>query len=139
SPDMFRNDLQLELTDMLKSKDVEQFRELLLNLQARLRGDVLTLSTGALGSSADSKSPTHMAELGTETYEQDFSLRVMESDQEVLKEIRVALKKLDDGTYGTCESCAEQGNPPSKCLIPKTRLKVLPHARYCVSCAESME
>lgn len=124
---------------MLKSKDMEQFRELLLNLQARLRGDVQTLSRGALGSSADSKSPTHMAELGTETYEQDFSLRMMESDQEVLKEIRVALKKIDDGKYGVCEGCVEQGRPPSKCWIPKTRLKEIPHARFCVSCAEKLE
>lgn len=124
---------------MLKQKDTEQFRELLLSLQARLRGDVQTLTTSALDSSADSKSPTHMAELGTETYEQDFSLRVVESEQEVLKEIRVALKKIENGTYGICEGCSDQGRPPSKCWIPKTRLKVIPHARFCVSCAESLE
>ena len=124
---------------MLKSKDMEQFRDRLLNLQARLQGDVQTLSTGALGSAADSKSPTHMAELGTETYEQDFSLRMMESDQEVLKEIRDALKKIDEGTYGVCEGCVEQGRPPSKCWIPKTRLKEIPYARLCVACAEKME
>jgi DnaK suppressor protein len=124
---------------MLKNKELGQFRDLLLSLQARLRGDVQTLSTGALGAAADSKSPTHMAELGTETYEQDFSLRVMESDQEVLKEIRVALKKIEEGTYGICEGCVEHGKPPSKCWIPKTRLKVIPHARYCVNCAEQLE
>lgn len=124
---------------MLKTKDMDQLRELLLVLQARLRGDVQTLTSSALGSQADSKSPTHMAELGTETYEQDFSLRVMESDQEVLKEIKVALKKIEEGTYGICEGCVDQGKPPSKCWIPKTRLKVIPHARYCVNCAEKLE
>lgn len=124
---------------MLKAKDLEQFREILLALQARLRGDVQTLSSGALGAGGESKSPTHMAELGTETYEQDFSLRVMESDQEVLKEIRAALKRIEDGTYGVCEGCAEQQRPPSKCWIPKTRLKVIPHARHCVECAGSLE
>ncbi|WP_437204251.1 TraR/DksA family transcriptional regulator [Planctomicrobium sp. SH664] len=124
---------------MLKTKDLEQFRDLLLSLQSRLRGDVQTLTSGALGTSSDSKSPTHMAELGTETYEQDFSLRVMESDQEVLKEIRVALKKIEDGTFGICEGCMDHGRPPSKCWIPKTRLKVIPHARFCVSCAEKLE
>ncbi|SFI17539.1 TraR/DksA family transcriptional regulator [Planctomicrobium piriforme] len=124
---------------MLKTKDLESFRELLLTLQARLQGDVQTLTSGALGSSSDSKSPTHMAELGTETYEQDFSLRIMESDQEVLKEIRAALRRIDTETYGLCEGCVEQGRPPSKCWIPKTRLKHIPHARHCVSCAESLE
>lgn len=124
---------------MLKAKDLEQFRELLLVLQARLRGDVQTLTSGALGATADSKSPTHMAELGTETYEQDFSLRVMESDQEVLKEIKAALKRIEDGTYGICEGCVAEGKPPSRCWIPKTRLKVLPHSRHCVGCAEKLE
>lgn len=124
---------------MLKEKDIAQFRDLLLTLQARLRGDVQTLTSSALGVAGDSKSPTHMAELGTETYEQDFSLRVMESDQEVLKEIRSALKRIDDGTYGICEGCSEQQRPPSKCWIPKTRLKVIPHARHCVECAGSLE
>jgi len=124
---------------MLKNKDLDQFRELLLSLQARLRGDVQTLSSGALGAVSESKSPTHMAELGTETYEQDFSLRVMESDQEVLKEIKAALKRIDEGTYGVCEGCMKQGKAPSKCYIPKTRLKVIPHARFCVACAEKLE
>lgn len=124
---------------MLKPKDLEQFRDLLLSLQARLLGDVQTLTSGALGTSSESKSPTHMAELGTETYEQDFDLRIMESDQEVLKEIRTALKKVDEGTYGVCENCVELGRPPSKCWIPKMRLKHIPHARHCVSCAENME
>ena len=124
---------------MLNEKDLEQFRELLLTLRARLRGDVETLTTGALGGSNDSKTPTHMAELGTETYEQDFSLRVMEGDQEVLQEIKAALARIQDGTYGQCQGCIDQGKAPSKSRIPKTRLKVIPHARYCVHCAEKME
>lgn len=121
---------------MLKPKELEEFKALLLDLQARVRGDVDTLSSGALGSEFDSKSPTHMAELGTETYEQDFSLRVMEGDQEVLKEIRAALKRIDNGTYGLCEGCLSEGKTSAKSVIPKMRLKVIPYARHCVSCAE---
>jgi DnaK suppressor protein len=121
---------------MLKPKELEEFKALLLDLQARVRGDVDTLSSGALGSEFDSKSPTHMAELGTETYEQDFSLRVMEGDQEVLKEIRAALKRIDNGTYGLCEGCQSEGKTSAKSVIPKMRLKVIPYARHCVSCAE---
>lgn len=122
---------------MLSEKDLEQFKQLLLELQARVRGDVSTLSSDALGTGLDSKSPTHMAELGTETYEQDFSLRVMEGDQEVLREIKDALKRLAMGTYGQCEGCQEQGKSPSKSSIPKARLKVIPYARHCVGCAET--
>lgn len=124
---------------MLKQKDLDQFKALLMELQSRLRGDVQTLTSGALGGGHDSKSPTHMAELGTETYEQDFSLRVMEGDQEVLNEIRDALKKIDEGTYGLCEGCLEEGKPASRSSIPKMRLKVIPYARLCVACAEKRE
>lgn len=122
---------------MLKEKDLEQFKELLFEVQARVRGDVSTLSSAALGSDFDSKSPTHMAELGTETYEQDFSLRVMEGDQDVLREIKAAFIRIENGTFGQCEGCVEQGKPASRCMIPKARLKVIPYARHCVACAET--
>ncbi len=122
---------------MLNDKDLEQFKALLREEQSRVLGDVHTLSSSALGSDFDSKSPTHMAELGTETYEQDFSLRVMEGDQEVLREIRTAFNKIEAGTYGQCEGCLEQGKPAGKSWIPKARLKVIPYARHCIACAET--
>ena len=78
-----------------------------------------------------------MAELGTETYEQDFSLRVMEGDQDVLREIKAAFIRIENGTFGQCEGCVEQGKPASRCMIPKARLKVIPYARHCVACAET--
>jgi DnaK suppressor protein len=121
---------------MMKPKELDEFKALLLEIQARVRGDVDTLTSGALGSEFDSKSPTHMAELGTETYEQDFSLRVMEGDQEVLSEIKLALKRIDNGTYGQCPGCVAEGKSGVKAQIPKMRLKVIPYARYCVACAE---
>ena len=124
---------------MLTSKDLELLKVLLLNLQAQLRGDVENLSDGALDGAHDSKSPTHMAELGTETYEQEFSLRLMETDQFTLDEIKLALKRIDAGTYGLCEDCLEEGKPPVKCAIPKTRLKERPFTRTCVDCARKRE
>ena len=127
---------------MLKKEEIEQFRLLLLTAQARLRGDVETLTGAALlrGEGAgDSRSPTHIAELGTETYEQDFSLRFAENDQEVLEQIDAALKRIETGTYGLCESCLKEGKPPSKSSIPKTRLKAIPYARNCVECERKRE
>lgn len=80
-----------------------------------------------------------MAELGTSTFEQDFSLRVMEGDQEILEQIRDALKKMDLGTYGLCEGCIEEGKTHTKSAIPKARLRELPYARNCVACEERRE
>ncbi|CAK8994058.1 Uncharacterized WD repeat-containing protein alr2800 [Durusdinium trenchii] len=44
-----------------------------------------------------------------------------------------ALKKIDEGTYGLCEGCLEEGKPASRSSIPKMRLKVIPYARLCVA------
>jgi len=126
----------------LKKSELKEFRKLLLVLQARVRGDVEQLKDEALErgeGSGDSRSPTHIAELGTENYEQDFALRVVENDQEVLEEIRAALKRLDDGVYGACENCLEEGKPISRVMIPKTRLRAIPHARNCVACERKRE
>lgn len=124
---------------MLTKKDLEQFKDLLVELRARLRGDVKLLSDGALEDGQESKSPTHMAELGTDAYERDFALSLMENDQETLGEINAALKRIEDGSYGLCEACLAEGKSPTKSAIPKLRLKAIPHARHCVECQGKRE
>ncbi len=125
---------------MLKQNEMEVFRSQLMLLQSRIQGDVDHLSNGALDSGGgDSKSPTHMAELGTETYEQEFSIRMMENDQDVLDEIRAALIRIEEGTFGMCQSCVEEGRPATKAWIPKMRLKYLPYARNCIECERQRE
>lgn len=126
----------------MKKAELNQYRKVLVSLRARLRGDVAQLTDEALDRSeggGDSRSPTHIAELGTDTYEQDFSLRVIESDQEVLDEISAALKRIDDGSFGTCLSCLEGGKSPSRAVIKKTRLRAIPYARNCIGCEEKRE
>jgi DnaK suppressor protein len=135
-------DRSLELKVMLKKLELAEFKDALLSLQARIRGDVQRLTREALDRNdggGDSKSPTHIAELGTQTFEQDFSLRVAESDQDILAEIEAALRRIDAGTFGMCLSCQEEGKPPSKTLIPKARLKAIPYARNCVECERKRE
>ncbi|MGE3316246.1 MAG: TraR/DksA family transcriptional regulator [Planctomycetaceae bacterium] len=127
---------------MLKKAELAEYKQALLTLQSRLRGDVQRLTHEALDrndGAGDSKSPTHIAELGTQTYEQDFSLRVVESDQEILDEIRAALDRIEAGTFGLCERCVEEGKTVSKSLIPKLRLKAIPYARNCVGCERKRE
>jgi len=127
---------------MLKKVEVTEFKKVLSTLQARVRGDVEQLTDEALDRNdggGDSKSPTHIAELGTQAYEQDFSLRVMESDQEILEEIHAALMRVEEGTYGICEGCAAEGRAPSKSWIPKSRLKAIPYTRNCIECERKRE
>lgn len=75
--------------------------------------------------------PIHMADLGTDNYEQEFALGLMNSERRLLREIDEALGRIEKKTYGTCEGT---GKP-----IPKARLKAQPWARYCVEYARMLE
>jgi DnaK suppressor protein len=127
---------------MLKKTELDEFKSLLLVLRARIRGDVRQMTDEALdrnGNDSESKSPTHLAELGTETYEQDFALRRVENEQETLDEIEEALERIADESYGICAACREAGKAVSKSLIPKARLRVIPYAKNCVECERKRE
>ena len=108
----------------MKKAELQEFKELLENLQARLRGDVRQLTTEALGSDrqdagSESKSPTHMAELGSEAFEQDFALSLVVNQQETLAEIAAALLKIKDGTYGLCEQCLKDEKTAAHAAIKR--------------------
>ncbi|MEZ6124626.1 MAG: TraR/DksA family transcriptional regulator [Planctomycetaceae bacterium] len=125
---------------MPKTEELEQFRQMLRLIQARLRGDVLQMEEEALsGQNGDHSSSNHIGDMGSDAWSQDFSLSMVEKDGEFLDEIAVALKKIDDGTYGMCEMCLESGKPQSKAKIPKARLKAIPYARNCVECERRRE
>jgi len=126
----------------MNRSQIEEFQWRLLTLQARVRGDVKHLTDGALGHknrAGDQRSPTHIAELGTDAYEQDFSLRFAESDQEVLQEIQSALGRIEDGTFGVCESCMTEGKSRSRAMIKVARLRAIPYARNCIECERNRE
>ena len=72
-----------------------------------------------------SSSDQHMADIGTETFEREKDLSILEQVEAELADVDRALRRLDDGTYGTCEAC---GHP-----IGDDRLEAMPAARFCVS------
>lgn len=122
--------------------ELTEFRELLERLRARLRGDVQQLTEEALTKgegSADSRSPTHIADVGTDNYEQDFALRFVENEQETLREISEALGRIDEGSYGGCERCLEEGKTQSQARINKPRLRAIPFTRFCIECERLRE
>lgn len=126
---------------MLKTEDFEHYRTVLLMLQARLRGDVEQLEEDAFSAAegGDHGSSNHMAEMGTDAWEIDVSMRFVESDQEVLSEIAEALNRIEAGVFGLCESCVEAGLTGRKASIPKSRLNTIPYARNCVECERRRE
>ena len=120
-------------TKRLGKKDVEYFRDLLLTKRKELVGDITSMSKEAL--QFDSATLSHYADdwadVGSDSQEQEFTLGLVESEHQLLKEISAALKRIEDGTYGVCEVT---GKP-----IAKARLNVKPWARYCIEAARQME
>jgi DnaK suppressor protein len=121
----------------MKKAEVKTYKERLLALRSRIRGDVGQLADAALNkrrSEANgdlSSMPIHMADLGSDNFEQEFTLTLMESDAGMLDKIEVALERIEDGTYGECEECGAK--------IPKSRLNAVPYATMCVKCASQLE
>ena len=116
----------------MKKADMKVYKQRLLDLRARLRGDVTSLAESALGEGSDASSmPIHMAELGSENFEQEFTLSLMASEEDTLELIELALQRIEDGTFGQCLECT--GN------IPKTRLNALPYTPMCVKCASTRD
>jgi RNA polymerase-binding protein DksA len=121
----------------LTAKEIQHFKELLLQKRTELIGDVSsieneTLKKSRLDAAGDlSSMPIHMADLGTDNFEQEFALGLMDSERKILAEINDALGRIGEGVYGICEGT---GKP-----IAKARLEANPWARYCIKYATMVE
>ncbi len=73
----------------------------------------------------------HMADAGTDTFDRDFALSLVSSEQEALAEIEAAIKRVHDGTYGICESTQKP--------ISKERLSAVPFTRYSTEAKKEVE
>ena len=96
--------------------------------------DQLLLQAGKLAKEATEGTPSysmHMADAGTDSFDRDFALSMLSSDQDALFEIEQAIKRIENGTYGTCELTGK--------AIPKTRLDAIPWARFSAEAQRQLE
>ncbi|MEM9186606.1 MAG: TraR/DksA family transcriptional regulator [Planctomycetota bacterium] len=120
----------------MKKADLKTYKERLISLRARLRGDVSAMADSALRKSGlegndSSTMPIHMAELGSDNFEQEFTLSLVQTEEDTLGLIEEALVRIEQGNYGRCVDCGG--------VIPKTRLNAIPFTPLCVKCAEKRE
>jgi RNA polymerase-binding transcription factor DksA len=73
----------------------------------------------------------HQADVGTETFEREKDLSILEQVEAELADVEHALRRLEEGTYGVCEAC---GGP-----IGEERLRAVPAARLCVDDQAAVE
>ena len=119
----------------LNAPQLQQFQDRLVRERRRLRESVVRLqgeaaqhNPEALG---ESTGRTHLADLGTETYEQSQNLGLAEQAFRTIIEIDRALERIEQGTYAICENCARP--------IADERLEAIPYAARCAECQSKVE
>lgn len=110
-------------------------RERLLHLRDGMLDSMMGVAKDNLRSRAEGSEASafgmHQADAGSDAYDRDFALSLLSQEQDALYEIDEALKRVDLGTYGTCEM---SGKP-----IPHARLEAIPFARFTVECQSQLE
>ena len=116
--------------------DTGRFQEVLLEERRRVAAAIENLHDEHPGSIRDETGEdavydNHLADTATETYDRELDYTLEENAEHVLAEIDAALKRIDDGTYGTCTHCGHE--------IPPERLEARPWATLCIACKRERE
>ncbi|MCP4542830.1 MAG: hypothetical protein GY832_37385 [Chloroflexi bacterium] len=106
----------------------ERVRQELLEEQTKLKEQLKRLESVEYESVGYSN---HMADDGTEAFEQAVGVALQRKVETSLEEVGHALAKLDNGTFGLCEACGAR--------VDRARLEALPHARHCLACQSRTE
>ena len=113
------------------------YRQRLLEMAERLKSDEEGVVSDALrqaggGASGNlSNVPMHLADLGTDTFEQEMSASLLTNARQLQSEVAAALDRIEQEKFGQCEQCGRD--------IGEGRLQAVPYTRYCVDCAQSAE
>ena len=115
-------------------KEAAPFAALLKAKQRLLSGDISHMEEESMKRGKHenaSQDISSFADLGTDNFEQEFTIGLIENEEEALHEIEQALDRIKDGTYGSCETCNKR--------VSKERLKVVPFTRHCIECQRKEE
>ena len=116
--------------------DTDRFRDVLLQERQRVQAAIDNLHDENPGTISDETGDdavydNHLADTATVTYDRELDYTLEENSEHVLAEIDAALKRIEDGTYGTCTSCGKQ--------IAPERLEARPWATLCIDCQRQRE
>ena len=107
-------------------KSLDTLKEILIKMRDRLTGQVTALSDDSLKYIDDASSEDR-----TDDFDREFALNLVSSEHDSIFEINNALRRIEEGIYGVCDSCS--------CQIEKPRLHALPFARMCIKCQSEQE
>ena len=109
-------------------KSIEKRMEEIAEDMGDIHDGILDNGNDSEGSSQESVFSVHMADAGTDSFEQEKNYILMGRESDYYKKLEVALDRIDDGIFGVCNICAE--------LIPEERMLEVPNATKCVGCKE---
>jgi RNA polymerase-binding protein DksA len=116
----------------MTQKQLDYYKQLLLEKMQEILSDVCQMEESVFqGGGELSTMPVHLADVGTDSYEQEFSLGLMAEERKTLMEIQQALARIQNGTFGFCEGL---GIP-----IEENRLEAIPWTRYSLEYAKMIE
>jgi RNA polymerase-binding transcription factor DksA len=121
----------------MTSKEQENYRQRLVEMATRMKNQEEGVANEALRQASGDASgnlsnvPMHLADLGTDTFEQEMSASLLTNSRQLQTEVAAALDRIENGTFGKCEQCGHD--------IGEARLQAVPYTRYCVNCAQSAE
>jgi len=118
--------------------DTEQIREALASEESRLAamrddlraGDELDTPENLASGGELSVVDQHPADIATEQQQREIDLSMIEQIEAELNDVEIALRKLDEGGYGSCEACGG--------TIDAERLAALPATRFCIEHASEV-
>ena len=114
---------------------LEKFKKAISKKMGAVSDDIETIKEGIGNASnkqggvtPDSIFSVHMADAGTDSHEQEKNFMLMNRESDYFKNLKVALERIEEGTFGVCKICNN--------LIPEERMMEVPNATKCVQCKE---
>ena len=135
-PVQFAEERRTPIKTPLSAKELREFKELLLQKRAQLAVDFNNLADEVTnrkgqGGSEHSAMPIHMADLGSDNWDQEFNLGLLANEHELLREIDEALVRIEKKIYGVCLGTHQP--------IGMALLRAKPWAKYCIEYARARE
>lgn len=115
----------------MSPEKLHQFEKQLIKLDSRVRGEVNQV-VALIHEEVDAKphfssAPVHPADVAGDAVDAD--VMVLHAEYDLLEQIKLALARIADGTFGRCTHCHSE--------ISEERLKALPYVSQCVGCARN--
>ena len=118
----------------MSTSDTTRFREALQRERQRVADAIENLRHENPGSvedeTGDETQDQHLGDAATAMHDRALDYTLADNEEQVLAQIDAAIRRIDDGTYGTCTRC---GKP-----IAEERLEARPWAEHCIDCARQL-